>query len=567
MSCCTWTGMTARRRRPWLPRTSSAGANMGLFSKQDCRQHVLENACPRDARIPQFSTAGVIQPRSFLARRQRRVGSGLPSIALAILASATQLSCLGCQAPASQQLRRKPARAEQEIIAATPPAAQPGKPVGRLASHHEFAGIGTIAQSANRPAPEAIPSPASQTVPTLADLEALALVTNPSLRRMQQEAAAKWARTGYVSKLPDPTVSSMFFIPPMQLEPDRWLAEVQVMQTLPWLGRLNAEARRAQLEALAAANQYQAERLRVVGDLRAAWFRLYVLGKQVAVTEADKAQLQSLIRTANSRVATGAGQPGEVLIATVELSSLQEQLLSYRAQIAASTAEIQRLVGRDAFLPINPPVGLDVGLPEWNYELLVAVAMESQPELAAARLRTAATRWGVDIARLRRRPDVTVIGGWMPMDAPNAAMPGAGKDSWTLGMSTNVPIYHDKYNAMVSEASREHFAAHASEDEVAIRLNSELHALWEQAKSNWQTVELYEKSILPQARQAFEADQKSLINNTVTFERVIRDYRTLLNLELGYHRALGELATTLARIRQVVGNDLTESVSPRRNSI
>ena len=63
-------------------------------------------------------------------------------------------------------------------------------------------------------------------------------------------------------------------------------------------------------------------------------------------------------------------------------------------------------------------------------------------------------------------------------------------------------------------------------------------------------------SILPQARQTFEADQKSLINNTVTFDRVIRDYRTLLNLELGYHRALGQLATTLARIRQAIGVDL-----------
>ena len=76
------------------------------------------------------------------------------------------------------------------------------------------------------------------------------------------------------------------------------------------------------------------------------------------------------------------------------------------------------------------------------------------------------------------------------------------------------------------------------------------------ALASQQTVDLYQNSILPQARQTFEADQKSLINNTVTFDRVIRDYRTLLNLELGYHRALGQLATTLARIRQAIGVDV-----------
>jgi outer membrane protein TolC len=115
---------------------------------------------------------------------------------------------------------------------------------------------------------------------------------------------------------------------------------------------------------------------------------------------------------------------------------------------------------------------------------------------------------------------------------------------------------------MSSEASREHFAAHASEDEVALRLDALLRDLWEQAIASHKTVELYEKTIIPQARQTFEADQASLINNAVTFDRVIRDYRTLLSLELGYHRALGQLATAVARIRQAVGEDLAAKTQP-----
>ena len=125
----------------------------------------------------------------------------------------------------------------------------------------------------------ALAQPQSQE--SLVDLEAWAIMNNPTLRRMQQEAAAEWAKTGYVSKLPDPTVSSMFFTPPMNFEPDRQLAELQVMQMIPWLGRLQAEARRAHMEALVAETQYQAERLRVLGDIRATWFKLYVLGSRL----------------------------------------------------------------------------------------------------------------------------------------------------------------------------------------------------------------------------------------------------------------------------------------------
>jgi outer membrane protein TolC len=251
-------------------------------------------------------------------------------------------------------------------------------------------------------------------------------------------------------------------------------------------------------------------------------------------------------------------------MATLELGNAQEQLLGFRQQVVATKAEINRLLGRDSQTPIQMPQLIQVQFPDWSHELLREIAMQAHPELAAARMRVAATRAGIDVANLKRRPDISLGAGWMVMAAdPADTMPGAGDDAWTLNFSTSLPIWHRKYDAIASEASRRHFAAHASEEEVALRLDALLRDLWEQAVANQQTVELYENTILPQARQTLEADQKSLANNTVTFDRVVRDYRTLLNLQLGYHRALGQLATTLARIRQTVGVDLLSTAEPR----
>jgi cobalt-zinc-cadmium efflux system outer membrane protein len=406
---------------------------------------------------------------------------------------------------------------------------------------------------------ESISPPVSdQPVESLDEMEFFAVANNPTLQRMRQEASAEWARARYVAKLPDPTVSSMFFLPPMHFEPDRQVAEIQVMQMIPWLARLSAEERRAQLEAMAAENQFHAERLRVLADLRSAWYRLYVVGKQIEIAEAEKGQIQALINTANARVRTGNAQPGDVLMATLEFSNLQEQLLSFRQQQRSTIAELNRLLGRDSSARLTPPKSIDAEMPEWTHDWLLSVAMSSQPELNSARLRTAASRWGIDVARLKRRPDLTFSGGWMVMDAvPGTMAHDAGSDSWTLGVSASLPVWHREYDAMVFEASRQHFAAHASEEEVAVRLDATLRDLWEQARAAQQTIELYEQTILPQARQTYEADQQSLANNTVSFDRVIRDYRTLLNLELGYHRALGQLAVALARIQQTVGVDLT----------
>jgi cobalt-zinc-cadmium efflux system outer membrane protein len=481
-------------------------------------------------------------------------------------AALTLAVLVGCRHPAAHvhSTSGPASSANSHLASSATTAATADKlhPVVSLASHQEQR-EGLVRPVEPPPVPpEAVPAPEPQPIESLESLEAYALSNNPALRRMQEEAAAAWARTGYAAKLPDPTISSMFFIPPMNFEPDRQVAELQVMQMIPWLSRLDAEAQRAHVEALAAEQLYRAERLRMLGELRIAWYRLYVLGKQVGTTEADKAQLRSLIESAGARIATGDAQPGDVLMATLELSNLEEQQISYRQQIVATSAEINRLVGRDARVPVGAPPALQAELPSWNHDLLREVAFQMQPELEAARLQTAATRWGIEVARLRRRPDLTVSGGWMPMDAPGMVMPGAGADSWTLGVSASIPIWHRQYDAMVTEASREHFAAHASEDEVAQRLDALLKDLWEQAVASRKTVELYEQSILPQARQTYEANLQSLANNTVPFERVIRDYRTLLNLELGYHRALGQLATTVAKIRQTVGVDLLEVPQP-----
>jgi cobalt-zinc-cadmium efflux system outer membrane protein len=398
-------------------------------------------------------------------------------------AAGTLVVLVGCRHPAAQV--HAPSGADSS---ANSPLASPATPANSSANPHPPVSLASHQEQPEglvRPVepppvpPETVPAPEPQPIESLESLEAFALSNNPALRRMQEEAAAAWAKTGYAAKLPDPTISSMFFIPPMNFEPDRQVAELQVMQMIPWLSRLDAEAQRANVEALAAEQLYRAERLRVLGELRIAWYRLYVLEKQIRTTEADKAQLRSLIESAGARIATGDAQPGDVLMATLELSNLEEQQIGYRQQIVATSAEINRLVGRDARVPVGVPLALQAELPSWNHDLLREVAFRMQPELEAARLQTVATRWGIEVARLRRRPDVTVSGGWIPMDAPGMVMPGAGADSWTLGVSASIPIWHRQYDAMVTEASREHFAAHASEEEVAQRLDALLKDLWE----------------------------------------------------------------------------------------
>ena len=181
-------------------------------------------------------------------------------------------------------------------------------------------------------------------------------------------------------------------------------------------------------------------------------------------------------------------------------------------------------------------------------------------------MRATASEWGLRVAELERRPEVTFGVDWIIMD--KARPPGepafGGIDSWQIGAMVSVPIWRKKYDAMRDEAARTRIAAQFSIEDVQRQYEALLAELREQARAASRTARLYNETMLPQARRTFEADQRAYVGpGTVEFDRVIEDFRTVLTLEEGYHRAIGDWAVALARIEQAVARDLaTLSVPP-----
>jgi len=109
---------------------------------------------------------------------------------------------------------------------------------------------------------------------------------------------------------------------------------------------------------------------------------------------------------------------------------------------------------------------------------------------------------------------------------------------------------------MKNEANWKHQAAHRSVDELSDRYDAMILDMLTEAQRAAETANLYRTTILPQARQTLAADQDSYSNGTVEFDRVILDYRSVLTLELGYQKAIGDLAIANSMLQQAAGQDL-----------
>ncbi|WP_417388839.1 TolC family protein [Gimesia sp.] len=399
---------------------------------------------------------------------------------------------------------------------------------------------------------------------SLVELEMLAVEQNPRLVKLYREYNAASSRSRYVNKLPDPKVGTNVFGAPIQTASGSQRAVLSASQAIPWLGKLDAEEQRACFEAFAVRADYMAERLRVIAAVRTGWYRLYVIDQQIETANANQELLRSLIDVANAQIATGTATQGDVLLGTLELSKLEERLLTYRKLRVAVQAEVNRLLARDADLPIAVPGELEISLPVLSAREIYETTLRSQPEIQAAQLRTQASRWGIEVAHLSRRPELTVSANYFFTDnnRPASTLYQVGEDPWSLGAQVSIPLWRDKYDALEDEATWKHLASTDNEAELRDRYDALITELLAEARRADETAKLYQNTILPQARQTLRADQESYSRGSVEFDRVIRDYRNLLTLELGYHSAVGELAVSLAQLSRISGQDVKLAPAP-----
>lgn len=466
------------------------------------------------------------------------------------------LTCLGCSASREWQTSARVESNEQkQTVSHTelepPPAPEPPTDDVELANHEQLAP--PDAPPAGEMTFSAIQSE------DLASLVASALAANPRLQQLRHEADAAWEKMRYADALPDTQVGTNIFGRPIETAAGAQHANLTVSQMIPWLHRLEAQEQQAAYEAMALEQLWRAEQLKTVAKVKSSYYRLYVIGQELLANESNTELVKRLTSTATSQIQTGVASQGDVLLGTLALSRLEESRVMLEQRLTTTKAGLNQLLDRPADSPLEVPHSLAVDYQPWSYDELRQLAENRQPEIAAAYLRAHASRWGVEVAALRRFPDMSLNFSWYFIgdNRPLTSVVDVGADAWSLGTTVTLPLWHGKNEAIRAEAVRRHFATHAAADDIVNRYDAMLLDLLAQAQAADEISRLYKETMLNQAQQTLDADLASYPQGRVEFDRVVDDARNLLTLQVGYHQALGRLAETIARLEQVVATELT----------
>jgi len=380
---------------------------------------------------------------------------------------------------------------------------------------------------------------------------------SPAIEAARNEYEAATAVPAQARALPDPRVTYGYYFNEVETRVGPMQHTMGLSQTLPAPGTLDLRRRRAERMAEAARERLEATRLTVARDVTEAYVELAYLRRAITLTEENIALLGQFERVARARYRVAAGSHPDVIRAQLELGRLEDRLRRLRDMRPPAAAELNAALGRDAGAPAAWPEAIPARVLDAPDEELASIVEGANPTLRAMLEEIEAQRLHSDLARKASVPDVTLgVTYTVVGEAVNPATPESGDDPVLASVSLNLPLWREKYDALVQESVSRRLAAAGARADMLARLEAEAQrALFDHRDAD-RRVALFRDTLIPKATESLRASLTGFEAGTTGFLDLLDTERTLLEFQLSLARAQADRASALARLEALAGRSL-----------
>lgn len=388
---------------------------------------------------------------------------------------------------------------------------------------------------------------------TLDKLINSALERNPQLKAAQSLAEAQKSRIRPEGALPDPSVGLSF--------KNMGLKEITIgeevmsgvgisfSQAVPFPGKLALRSKIAETRAAIAAEDVRVIRLALLREVKDLYAKLFFYKKSIALLEKKKGLLEKALRLAETKYAVGRGAQPDIFKGRVEISMIEEMIVSMSGMAASLQANLNSLLDYSA----QSPLGELEEVPFYEFPLELApvseAARQGSPLLKSAGLMVEEGEQEVEMAKKEFYPNFMIQAG--------KDFKGRLPDMYEIMVGVEIPLYYKKKQAPLLEESRTRLTGlkhdlHSMKNEVDFMVNEN----FVMAEAAEDVIRLYREKILPQAELAVES---SLINyqvDKVDFLMLLSGISSLYSYESEYFRNLTNLWTAAAKIEELTSLEI-----------
>ena len=386
----------------------------------------------------------------------------------------------------------------------------------------------------------------------LVDAIALAQRDNPALQAARLIADAAAERVSPAGAWSDPMLSFGLMNRPLDgfgTDDMMTMNSIELMQRIPWPGKLGfAEERAERLADAQALDAAETER-QLVARVTGAYYQLAFMDRGLVVMRETRDLLRDFLDVSSTRYAVGEGLQQDVLQAQIAVAQMTENITVLEQDRVAMAARLNALLGRSATVAIAA-----LGLPEPEGELppvdsLMLQAAAERPALAAARERARAAEAGYRSSRRQLYPDLTVSLGYG--QRPQYT------DMATIMIGVSVPIFAGSSQLPLRrEMAAEQAAREAEARDLSNETFARLIELRAAAARAARLAALYRDAILPQARAAVESAFSAYRVGAVDYMTLVENEMTVNRYEIESLRLAADYQRSLAELKALVGGPI-----------
>lgn len=396
----------------------------------------------------------------------------------------------------------------------------------------------------------------------LAQLIELAAERNPRLAAARQRWRAAQERPAQARSLPDPLLTYMELVSPVETRIGPQQRSFELMQRIPYPAKLSAAADLERERAGISALEYRIAVRDTVALVKVSYAEFLYLQKAVRIVR----QNQDLARQLAEKTAALYAKTREEHRDSVTLfDSLKAQ--SQLAQLAYDSitleelrrtemANLNHLLSRPPEAPLGMPADLAFRPLNAKVDDLYALALSNRQELEAATRKVAAATQAERLARLARVPDFTLGARYTFVGSAVSPVPDSGDDAIGVMLGLSLPVWRTKNRARIAEAEHRREAAQLDRKAAVDDLMARISKVYFRLQNAERLVILYKDQLIPQAEQAMEIAEQWRDTGRDTVGRLLEAQSVWLNFQLAFHRALADHEQAVARLEQLVGTSL-----------
>jgi outer membrane protein TolC len=393
---------------------------------------------------------------------------------------------------------------------------------------------------------------------------ARALDGHPALESLSSARASVAASRSSATALPEPELSLGWMVEPVETRVGPQRYALGLRQSLPWFGTLGLRGREVDARTAEADARLAARRLAILQEVQTAWFELAWLGRAVETTREHLQLVTGWEEVARARYAAGEGAYEDLMRIQIELGAVEDRLRALRDREPAYAAALNAAAGLPVETPVETPMDIPEVAPLPADAELYDLQRRHHPDLRAADARADLFAARQELAGKAGYPRLSLGLDWIATDPSDVAIPDSGKDPLVARLGLSLPIWRGSYGAQRDAAAAGAAAVAAERRDLVQTLQAALSRAVVDHRDAESRAALYRGTLLPRARQAFDALLSAYGAGEAGYLDLVDAARTRLEFALARDRALADRGIAEAVVHALTGGAVPLTHLPDR---